>query len=58
MSLVEIIFIAITFMFLIAFIVTSLFIIIKQKDKILKIAGFISLIFIMCLTIALIIFII
>lgn len=58
MSLVEIIFIAITFMFLITFIAVSLFIIIKQKDRILKIAGFISLIFTICLTIALIIFII
>lgn len=58
MSFIEIFFIAITFMFLITFIVTSLIILIKQKDRIIKTACFISLIFLTCLTIALIIFII
>ena len=58
MSFIEIIFIAITFMFLVTFIVTSLIIFIKQKDRILKTAGFISLTFTICLTVALIIFIV
>ena len=58
MNLIETIFIVITFVLLITFIVTSLVIIVKQKDRVLKIASLISFIIITCLTVALVIFII